>query len=1218
MKVSCPSCQTSYNIEDKRIPPGGAKLKCAKCQTTFMAGGAVPLPGAAFAPPPPNKTIAFGMGSVPLPGKAASLGAVPLPGKAENPSAVPLPGKIGPPGGDFAIPLPGSAGPAAADLMDFSVDPPPPPEDVDFDPFGPPPPAESAPGGAFGAAPLDDLGFEDAALMDAPAEPPQVTPEADPLSFSFDDPPLSAASESAPDFDLNAELPTASPPTAPPPDLDFDPPPAAEAAADPLFDFSAPPEVPPNADPADFGDLDLGQPAQEASADFDLAAPLGAGAAAAPSEDVSFAEAEATPDAPPAEASGEPGRFHVKRKTGKVFGPFTEATLLKMLDEGQLAGDEDISPDRIEWSALASHAPFSEAAARAREGGGTHTAPAAEAAPRSPTAHAPPSMERLRQIYEGRMAAVAVVDGGGLRSIDWRKWLLPGLGALAALIVFGAGGSLAFTRYGAFGLKALFPSKISSGSVAANQLVEARQSLLVDTFQSYQSAKKLTDGILRTKEYPEVRAVWSQAVYYLYRRYAAATASEVKAADRSLPNIQLLGEKNPDVVKSYVGSALAAHNPDLALAGVQEAWNRAVAKGDPDIELGFLLSEALLAKGQNRAAADVLKRALTLRKNSAKALHALGNMHQAAGEADAAEKAYQDALVAEPRHVNSAVELAAVEILLRKDFAKGIAAVDQALDEKVKAGLGPAEVARARALRGAAYLLTYEPAKAIPELQEALKVDHESTFARANLGRAYLLQRQYQEALPLYREATTREPQNLDYTEGYLQTLVALGRMNDALTAVTQANTRFPGNAHIAFLFGRVDEALDHNADAEGHYKRAIQGDAKLTEASLALARFYVRSRRIPDAKTVLEEELKRAPEDPAVHSAVGELLLAQDDVEKAKVEFDRAIAAAPNQAEAHLGESRVAYAHGDFAAAKQEVDKAIELDAHVKEGHLQLGTVLFKLADFVSSAKELELAKAEDPSNPRVSIALGAVRLAQNDLVGAETNLVSALSAEPANPEANFYLARVKDRRALYTQALEVMKSALDRAPKRADFHYEMGLIYRDAKQLNDAIEEWKITVNLAPNAADAYEAMGQAYLEQGKFENSLASFRSALKADPARARVFTLMGDCYFQQAKWPEAIKNYQEALKMDPKLTNAYYKIGRAWSEEGQHDKAISWYVKATELDKGNPMPFYFMGFAHKERGRKKEAIEAFQTYLKLRPDADDKKEINDEIYDLQKW
>ena len=54
MKVSCPSCQTNYNIDDKRIPPGGAKLKCARCQNTFPikpdesasapAPAAIPLP----------------------------------------------------------------------------------------------------------------------------------------------------------------------------------------------------------------------------------------------------------------------------------------------------------------------------------------------------------------------------------------------------------------------------------------------------------------------------------------------------------------------------------------------------------------------------------------------------------------------------------------------------------------------------------------------------------------------------------------------------------------------------------------------------------------------------------------------------------------------------------------------------------------------------------------------------------------------------------------------------------------------------------------------------------------------------------------------------------------------------------------------------------------------------------------------------------------------
>jgi tetratricopeptide (TPR) repeat protein len=110
--------------------------------------------------------------------------------------------------------------------------------------------------------------------------------------------------------------------------------------------------------------------------------------------------------------------------------------------------------------------------------------------------------------------------------------------------------------------------------------------------------------------------------------------------------------------------------------------------------------------------------------------------------------------------------------------------------------------------------------------------------------------------------------------------------------------------------------------------------------------------------------------------------------------------------------------------------------------------------------------------------------------------------------------------------------------------------------------------------------------------------------------------VGDCYFQAAKWPDAITRYLEALKKDPKLVQVYYKLGRAYSEKGEHAKAITFFQKATQVDGENPMPYYYLGYGYKERGRKREAVAAFRDYLKRRPDAEDKKEIEDEIYDLE--
>ena len=37
MKATCPSCSTSYKVDDKKVPDTGAQIKCPKCNTLFVA-----------------------------------------------------------------------------------------------------------------------------------------------------------------------------------------------------------------------------------------------------------------------------------------------------------------------------------------------------------------------------------------------------------------------------------------------------------------------------------------------------------------------------------------------------------------------------------------------------------------------------------------------------------------------------------------------------------------------------------------------------------------------------------------------------------------------------------------------------------------------------------------------------------------------------------------------------------------------------------------------------------------------------------------------------------------------------------------------------------------------------------------------------------------------------------------------------------------------------
>lgn len=95
MKVTCPQCSASFNIDASKIPAKGARLRCAKCRELFTAAPAaqeaMPLPGAGA--PRVEDTGAAPSEAVPLPAPEPGADA-PVHGGTERTRAppVPLPG----------------------------------------------------------------------------------------------------------------------------------------------------------------------------------------------------------------------------------------------------------------------------------------------------------------------------------------------------------------------------------------------------------------------------------------------------------------------------------------------------------------------------------------------------------------------------------------------------------------------------------------------------------------------------------------------------------------------------------------------------------------------------------------------------------------------------------------------------------------------------------------------------------------------------------------------------------------------------------------------------------------------------------------------------------------------------------------------------------------------------------------------------------------------
>lgn len=119
---------------------------------------------------------------------------------------------------------------------------------------------------------------------------------------------------------------------------------------------------------------------------------------------------------------------------------------------------------------------------------------------------------------------------------------------------------------------------------------------------------------------------------------------------------------------------------------------------------------------------------------------------------------------------------------------------------------------------------------------------------------------------------------------------------------------------------GKLDEAA-------ASYRKALQQDPKSGEAYAGAARCLLKQEKVGEAFDVAMQGVAQAPDSPAIHTALGEVLFRKRSMYYADVEFVKAANAAQPDARAFLGKARIEEAMSLYAQAKKHIERAHALD---------------------------------------------------------------------------------------------------------------------------------------------------------------------------------------------------------------------------------------------------------------------------------------------------
>ncbi len=1151
MRVVCPHCNAAYQLDDAKVPERGATVRCTKCKNGFPVRkakaepppAAIPFAAAGAAPPPGSSGQGIPL-PPPVPGRAAAARdpfAVPPPA----PASIPLPAPTA-----FPDPSPFGAAPQASPFDAGPASP--------FD-AGPASPFDAGPASPFDAGPASPFDAGPASPFDAgPASPFDAAPAPFTAGGSpFGGPPAQPVPPLVPPPDLSfgeVEL-GAEPPGHPLPTPQAPPPPPADDPFDLTPRPARPPPLPSPASPGDGDDLEM-----------------------------LFGEVPSRP------ARADPTGYQVRRRSGKIFGPFDEPQIVEMLSKGELLGNEDVSTDGVSYSPIGSVAAF-----------GTALRKAAAAEPTAPRPAAP-------VVFGERMASSAnVTEGRARRPLP--RWAKLAAVALPVVLVLAAGVGAGFTRHGFFFARAL---RRGNPAALANLLTQARTALGRGDFPSARAGLDHAARAVATdpssSEAVMIHAAAAATLELVHGAPPEALAQARKAAD----GLERAEKGEVTTLAARLAMSLCAV-PAATTPAQETALEAAMAKRRPDPELVALLARSALARGDVARAAQQFEKLAGLEPGPRGPL----------GQAQAAllRKALPDARALLEKALFRDKELAAAHLeLAALDLQAGeLKQAEVRLQplgaEAARARLAPAERARALALLGS--IAAQDPARAAEAdkwMEEAVASDPRDSVARVQLVLHRLRRNDPAGAVAVTEPVAQTAAHQPDLAGARIRALALAGRALDASQLADQALASSPGR--IELLLGKAFAlAIGGKPDeAKALYGDVLARDPETVEARVALARFALADGALDRAGDLLTAAVTKGPRDPAARSATGDLLVARGDAAGAEAAYRKALSLEPTHAPAEVGLARLALGRGDLAAARAGLASALTHDPRNPDILVEHATLLWKEGELGQAQASFEAALDVSPRHAQALSRLGAVLLQKGDTEGAVRRLTAASNEMPVLVEARLWLGRALLARGETPGAIVQLRTAVELSHNVENL-VALGGAYERASSLQEALDAYKAAAVADPKSAEPQEKIGQLLAQNGRCDQAIPALQRAIELAPRSSGVRTTLAECTARQGKHEEAVKLYQALLKADPKAVQAYYLLARSLHESRGAAAALPYYERAAREDPANPMPHYYLAYAYKVKGQRARAIQEFKAFLDRKPEAPEKRDIEAEIEDL---
>ena len=334
---------------------------------------------------------------------------------------------------------------------------------------------------------------------------------------------------------------------------------------------------------------------------------------------------------------------------------------------------------------------------------------------------------------------------------------------------------------------------------------------------------------------------------------------------------------------------------------------------------------------------------------NAKALFEKGQKALQGGDLGAAEAAFRQVLVADPRSAGAYSNLGVIA-MRRKDW-------DGALKLLQKAAKLAPNVSGIRLNIGLVKFRQGNYAEAIQPLSSVVQDQRDSPQARYLLGLCDLLTERYSDAV-VALEPLWPQKEN-DFTYMYVLSVAADGAGQKELgeKALTRLVSVGGDSPEFHLMLGKAYLSREETQQAVEELERAASMNPNLPFVHLNLGIAYVRAGDNTRGEEQFRQDISIEPDVPEPYQLLGEFYVRAGKDEEAEKFFKKALQRDPKMPDVLSGLAKIYLRQEKYSQALAEADAALRLAPNAGNLHFVRGRILTKMGRADEAKKELTLA---------------------------------------------------------------------------------------------------------------------------------------------------------------------------------------------------------------------------------------------------------------------